>query len=246
MEIKMSDELKAAEGQDNKTIDQDSTIIGDEQTANVNDQADNVNEPKVKENPGFPAGDTGTAMLMRMNEHHKPLREWGFGFIEWWPGMEILDVGCGGGAAIHEMLLLSEGSIVKGIDHSDESISLSRVLNAEAIKYERCRIEKAKVEHMPFLDREFDLVTAIETMYFWHDPLAAMREIKRVLKRGCTFAVLAEACTHETWAEDRDKYPGTFKVYTSEEIADLMRSAGFRDIHAERGEGENTIVLGVK
>ena len=246
MEIKMSDELKAAEGQDNKTIDQDSTITGDEQTANVNDQADNVNEPKVKEDPGFPAGDTGTAMLMRMNEHHKPLREWGFGFIEWWPGMEILDVGCGGGAAIHEMLLLSEGSIVKGIDHSDESISLSRVLNAEAIKYERCRIEKAKVEHMPFLDREFDLVTAIETMYFWHDPLAAMREIKRVVKRGGTFAVLAEACTHETWAEDRDKYPGTFKVYTSEEIADLMRSAGFRDIHAERGEGENTIVLGVK
>ena len=202
-----------------------------------------VNRP---EDPGFPSGDTGTAMLMRMNEHHKPLREWAFGFIDWRPGMEILDVGCGGGAAIHEMLTLSEGSIVKGIDHSDESISLSRVLNAEAIKYERCRIEKAKVEHMPFLNREFDLVTAIETMYFWPDPLAAMHEIKRVLKRGGTFAVIAEACTHETWEEDRKKYPGTFKVYTPEEIADLMRTASFTDVKAEQGEGENICVLGVK
>lgn len=228
----MSDEMKAEEGQDNIGIDNKQPV----------DEA----KPEVKEDPGFPAGDTGTAMLMRMNEHHKPLREWGFSFIDWRPGMEILDVGCGGGAAIHEMLSLSEGSIVKGIDHSDESISLSRVMNAEAIKYERCRIEKAKVEHMPFLDREFDLVTAIETMYFWPDPLAAMREIKRVLKRGGIFAIMAEACTHETWEEDREKYPGIFKVYTQEEIADIMRSAGFRDIKIERGEGENIIVLGEK
>ncbi len=205
------------------------------------------NEPlEVPEDPGFPKGDNGAAMLLRMNEHHKPLRSWGFSFISWWPGMEILDVGCGGGAAVHEMLLLSEGSIVKGIDHSDKSISLSRVLNAEAIKYERCRIEKADVENMPFLDEEFDLVTAIETMYFWKDPAAAMREIRRVLKEGGSFAVLAEACEHDTWAEDRDKYPSAFVVYTAEEIAELMQKAGFTNVRAERGDGENICVIGVK
>ena len=160
--------------------------------------------------------------------------------------MEILDVGCGGGAAIHEMLLLSEGSIVKGIDHSDKSISLSKVLNAEAIKYERCRIEKADVENMPFLDEEFDLVTAIETMYFWKDPAAAMREIRRVLRNGGAFAVLAEACEHDTWAEDRDKYPSAFVVYTAEEIAEFMKKAGFTDVRAERGDGENICVIGIK
>ena len=231
--------------------------MSDDNEVRVEDNAENSAEPdkenaaepeplEVPEDPGFPQGDNGAAMLLWMNEHHKPLRNWGFSFISWWPGMEILDVGCGGGAAIHEMLLLSEGSIVKGIDHSDKSISLSRVLNAEAIKYERCRIEKADVENMPFLDEEFDLVTAIETMYFWKDPAAAMREIRRVLKNGGSFVVMAEACNHDTWAEDRDKYPSAFVVYTAEEIAELMQKAGFTNVRAERGDGENICVIGIK
>ena len=161
-------------------------------------------------------------------------------------GMKILDIGCGGGAAVHEMLILSEGSIVKGIDHSDKSISLSKLTNEEAIKYERCRIEKADVANMPFLDEEFDLSTAIETMYFWPDTLAAMREIRRVLRNGGKFAVLAEACNHDTWAEDRDKYSTPFIVYTAEEISDFMTKAGFTETRAERGEGENIIVIGTK
>ena len=203
-------------------------------------------EQQVPENPGCPEGDTGAAMLMRMNEHHKPLRDWGFGFIDWKVGMEILDVGCGGGAAVHEMLILSEGSVVKGIDHSEKSISISKVLNAEAIKYERCRIEMAEAQRMPFIDEEFDLVTAIETMYFWTDPLAVMKEIRRVLKEGGSFVVLAEACNHETWAEDREKFSTPFVVYTVEEIEELMHKAGFTEIGSERGEGENICVIGTK
>ncbi len=219
-----------------------------DETSEPSDTLAEAAEPSHSEpeDPGFPSGDTGAAMLIRMNEHHKPLRTWGFSFIDWRPGMEILDVGCGGGAAVHEMLALSEGSIVKGIDHSDKSIALSRLTNEEAIRYERCRIEKGDVQNTPFIDGEFDLVTAIETMYFWPDPLAAMREILRVTKAGGSFAVMAEACRHETWAEDRDRFSTPFVVYTSDEIAGYMIKAGFADIRKERGEGENICVIGVK
>ena len=233
----MSEEMKAADLGSTEAANLGSTEV----TQNIEEAAQ-----QVPENPSCPEGDTGTAMLIRMNEHHKPLRDWGFGFIDWKVGMEILDVGCGGGAAVHEMLKLSEGSIVKGIDHSDKSISLSKVLNAEAIRYERCRIEKGDVHRMPFLDGEFDLVTAIETMYFWTDPLAAIHEIRRVLKEGGSFVVLAEACNHETWAEDREKFSTPFVVYTVEEIEERMRKAGFTEIRSERGEGENICVIGTK
>lgn len=234
----MSDEEMIAGSQDNASAD------GKPACENVC-AAENT-EVSAPEDPGNPVGDTGAAMLIRMNEHHKPLRTWGFSFIDWYPGMEILDIGCGGGAAMHEMLTLSEGSIVKGIDHSDKSISLSKVLNADAVKYERCRVEKADVHNMPFIDDEFDLVTAIETMYFWNDPLAAMREIRRVLKNGGLFTVMAEACNHDTWAEDRDKFSTPFIVYTAEEITDFMHKAGFTEVKAEHGEDENICVIGVK
>ena len=197
----------------------------------------------ANENPGFPEGESGERMLTRMNEHHRPLREWGFSFIEWWPGMEILDVGCGGGAAVHDMLELSEGSIVKGIDYSDKSIEMSEAMNAEAIKYERCRIEKADVVRMPFLDNEFDLVTAIETMYFWEDPVAATREIRRVLRPGKMLVVMAEASVP---TEKDNDYPIPVKVRSAEETLEILREAGFAECKAEERDDGSICVMGIK
>ena len=199
---------------------------------------------KTVEDPGFPDGDAGEKMLLRMNDHHKALRDWGFGFIKWVPGMEILDVGCGGGAAIHEMLELSEGSIVKGIDYSDTSIRLSEELNAKAIEYERCSIKKYDVMDMPYIDNAYDLVTAVETVYFWKDPEIAFRHIKRVLKPGGTFVILAEASEPSNESEMQFDTPMT--IYTADELIQIMEKTGFVNCESRRGEGENIMVTGVK
>src|SRR5262249_39453121 len=45
----------------------------------------------------------------------------------------------------------------------------------------------------PFPDGTFDLVTAVETQYFWPDLIGDTKEIRRVLKPGGTFVVIAEA-----------------------------------------------------
>lgn len=199
---------------------------------------------KTVEDPGFPDGDAGEKMLLRMNDHHKALRDWGFGFIKWVPGMEILDVGCGGGAAIHEMLELSEGSIVKGIDYSDTSIRLSEELNAKAIEYERCSIKKYDVMDMPYIDNAYDLVTAVGTVYFWKDPEIAFRHIKRVLKPGGTFVILAEASEPSNESEMQFDTPMT--IYTADELIQIMEKTGFVNCESRRGEGENIMVTGVK
>ena len=199
---------------------------------------------KTVEDPGFPDGDAGEKMLLRMNDHHKALRDWGFGFIKWVPGMEILDVGCGGGAAIHEMLELSEGSIVKGIDYSDTSIRLSEELNAQAIEYERCSIKKYDVMDMPYIDNAYDLVTAVETVYFWKDPEIAFQHIKRVLKPGGTFVILAEAS--EPSDESEMKYDTPMTIYTADDLIRVMEKTGFVNCESRRGEGESIMVTGVK
>ena len=199
---------------------------------------------KTVEDPGFPDGDAGEKMLLRMNDHHKALRDWGFGFIKWVPGMEILDVGCGGGAAIHEMLELSEGSIVKGIDYSDTSIRLSEELNAQAIEYERCSIKKYDVMDMPYIDNAYDLVTAVETVYFWKDPEIAFQHIKRVLKPGGTFVILAEAS--EPSDESEMKFDTPMTIYTADDLIRVMEKTGFVNCESRRGEGESIMVTGVK
>jgi SAM-dependent methyltransferase len=56
----------------------------------------------------------------------------------------------------------------------------------------RVKLQEALVSALPFADATFDLVTAIETHFWWHDLAGGMREGLRVLKPGGRMAVIAE------------------------------------------------------
>jgi ubiquinone/menaquinone biosynthesis C-methylase UbiE len=54
-------------------------------------------------------------------------------------------------------------------------------------------VEQASVSRLPFADDKFDLVTAIETQYYWPNLQGDMKEIWRVLKPGGRLMVVAES-----------------------------------------------------
>jgi SAM-dependent methyltransferase len=72
---------------------------------------------------------------------------------------------------------------VYGIDDAEGSVAASGAQNAQLIKEGRVAIEKASVSQLPFSADKFDLVTAVETQYYWPNLVEDMREIVRVLKR---------------------------------------------------------------
>lgn len=193
--------------------------------------------------PEKPAGPSAAGMLELMNTNHAPLRDWGLPHITWTKGMRILDVGCGGGATIAEMLRLSPESSIDGIDYSDESVEASRRLNAEHLGY-RVDIRKADVTELPFVDNTFDLVTAVETVYFWPEIDRAIAEIRRVLKPYGVLAILNEGSDpDETAWPDVD---GFCRIYRPEELTGILRAAGMNAVRYYRGEGQYICVLGRK
>ena len=104
----------------------------------------------------------------------------------------VLDVGCGGGWTVRKLAALaSEGNVI-GLDYSAASVAVSRDTNAKEIEAGRVQIERGSVEALPLRDRTFDVVTAVETHYYWPDLPANVREILRVPKPGGTFALIAE------------------------------------------------------
>ena len=48
-------------------------------------------------------------------------------------GWTMLDIGCGGGATLQRLLKRREGSMVYGIDISEESVAKARKVNAEVL-----------------------------------------------------------------------------------------------------------------
>ncbi len=197
----------------------------------------------MKENPAKPVGDVGAKMLERMNISHAPLRAFGLHTIEYQPHMTILDVGCGGGATIKDLLKLSKESVVYGLDYASKSIEMSSLNNKEELN-KRVFLKKGDVAHLPYEENMFDLVTAVETVYFWPDITKGLEEIHRVLKKGGHLNIICEGSDPE--AIDWPKIDGFFKIYRPSELQALLVQAHFQDVVVHHGQGQYISVVGVK
>ena len=135
----------------------------------------------------------GRPFLWLMNVSHSPLTTWGLEHVTIQKDFEILDVGCGGGATVARLAAIASDGRVCGVDYADGSVAVSSRKNAALIAAGRVEIREASVSQLPFDAGTFNLVTAIETHYYWPDLAASMLEIRRVLKPGGTLMILAES-----------------------------------------------------
>ena len=140
-----------------------------------------------------PSGLFGRFNLWTMNRRHSRLTDWGLSHVKVARDATILDVGCGGGRTIHKLAALAPAGRVYGVDFAPTSVAASRSFNQSLVETGRVVVEQASVSRLPFADRMFDLVTAVETHFYWPDLANDLREIRRVLKPGGSVALIVEA-----------------------------------------------------
>lgn len=140
-----------------------------------------------------PSRGLGRLFLWSMNRSHSPLTDWGLAQVAIANDAAILDVGCGGGRTIQKLAARAAGGRVCGADISAGSVDASRATNAARVRAGRVEVKQASVSQLPWPDATFDLVTAVETHYYWPDPPRDLAEVRRVLKPGGTAVVIAEA-----------------------------------------------------
>ena len=135
----------------------------------------------------------GRLMVSTMNRSHSAVTDWALAHVEVKPRFSILDVGCGGGRTIQKLAAKAAAGHVSGVDYSTASAAAARRSNAEAIAAGRVTVVQASVSQLPFPPASFDLVTAVETHYYWPNLGADLREIRRTLKTGGHVLLVAEA-----------------------------------------------------
>jgi SAM-dependent methyltransferase len=97
------------------------------------------------------------------------------------PGMSLLDVGCGPGSITRGLAdTVGEHGTVVGIDNSDEAIALA----GDTSNQRWLRFEVASVYELPFADGSFDVAYGHQVLQHLADPVAALIEMKRVLRPG--------------------------------------------------------------
>lgn len=175
----------------------------------------------------------GRVFLWGMNRSHSSLTNWGLSHVAIARGASVLDVGCGGGRTLRKLAAIAIDGTACGVDYSAESCAVSRAANVEAVRQGRMEIRQASVANLPFAPNRFDIVTAVETHYYWPSFVGGLEEIRRVLKPGGTLVVIAEAYR-------RGRFSGLPRVVmallrsrllTADEHRDAFVQAGFCDVH---------------
>lgn len=186
-----------------------------------------------------PSGWAGRLSVWSMNRRHSKLTDWGLGHVTITAGDTILDVGCGGGRTVAKLAARSGSGRVHGIDFAPASVAVARRTNRAAIALDKVAIEQASVEALPFASDTFDLVTAVETHFWWGDTLGnGMREAWRVLKPGGRMVVIAEfyrGGKHIKYAERLGQVTGMAALDVAQHEA-MFADAGFTDVRIVEDE----------
>ena len=139
-------------------------------------------------------------------------------------GFTILDVGCGGGIAVKLFSKIMPHSLVFGIDHSNEMVSLARNVNRNGIIKGWVEIREASINKLPFEDESFDIITAFDNINFWNNYDLALNEIKRVLRDKGTFFII------NGYPDKDSKWYNVVKFKSDKEYQALLIKHGFKKI----------------
>lgn len=138
----------------------------------------------------------------------------------------ILDVGTGTGSTLRH-LLGSRGATVIGIDRSHGMLTLAPATVPRAVM---------DAERLGFKEGSFDVALALFVVFHLPDPVAGLREVRRVLTRGAT-------CAMTTWG-DSDADFGAFDVI--DEVLDrhgASEGRGFYERHDQTDSPEACAAL---
>ncbi len=190
-----------------------------------------------------PEGKLGKMMLNGMNSGHAKMADWGSSHLKNIAPETIVDLGCGGGRNIGELLKKYPDAKGTAIDYSELSVEKATEYNKEYITAGRLVIKQGNVSALELPDRMYDLATAFETIYFWPGLEKCFTEVARILKDGGYFMIVNESDGTDAASLKFEKIIDGMKCYTVEQISDALKAAGFRGIKTDHHSSKPWITV---
>lgn len=178
----------------------------------------------------------GKIMLSIMNKAHIGRTKYILNKLGIQEGQRILDIGCGGGETIRALATMQSNTYIYGIDYSETSVKMTKEKNRKDVQAGRVHVLAGEVSRLPFEDNDFNVITAIQTHYYWPDLKNDVKEIFRVLNTQGKLLIASELYKI-------NYHMNSYK--TIAEMEDLLRNTGFDKVTIEE-DGKWRYVIGVK
>jgi ubiquinone/menaquinone biosynthesis C-methylase UbiE len=150
------------------------------------------------------------------------------------PGDYVLDVGCGAGSLT--CAFATQADHVTGIDLTSAMLEQARQLQATR-NLTNISWQVGDALPLPFADGIFSIVATRHTFHHFVDPLAVLREMRRVCRtngRILVVDVAPPADKQEAFNQmEKLRDPSHVRALTARELLDLHETAGLRILRAE-------------
>lgn len=183
---------------------------------------------RMQKQGGKPSGLLGSIIGKLMNVLHGDIHKWGLQSCSIQDDYHCLDIGCGGGNTVKSISEKAINGKIFGLDHSSEMVNLSKKLNNAAIAKGLVDIKQGSVSTLPYLDKQFDLITAFETIQFWPDLDKDLMEVRRVLKSIGTFVIV------NRYPSIDSKWAHFLQIKSDADYKQRLELAGFKSVSIDK------------
>ncbi len=173
---------------------------------------------------GHPRGLLGRVGGVIMARSTKLRNEWTLSLLDIQRDDRVLEVGCGSGALIQALAALATEGLVAGVDPSPIMLRQAARRNAEAIREGRVQLQVGSATALPFEEASFDTALSANSLPFWPDQEAGVKEMWRVLKSGGMIAIILQPRWARTESEVKEIGAG---------LVALLSKVGFQQVRLE-------------
>ncbi len=147
-------------------------------------------------------------------------------------GKKLLEIGCGAGTNT-VYIAKRTGADITAIDLSPDMVETAK---SKARKLKNVNFRVADAQKLPFKDNSFDIAISQSVTSFTKDKLKAIKEYKRVLKKGGFLGLIEPTWLHSKPPKDLVNYIKNVTDGCSPETEDkwsgLMKKAGLKEVIA--------------
>ena len=140
----------------------------------------------------------------------------------------ILEIGFGPGELIHAMARRVDSGRVEGVDFSGTMLAIAQRKNRRQIQAGKVKLHLGDFDTMTFDGRRFDVMIAVNTVYFWPQPEATIGKMARLLKPGGRLAV---GFHEKAEMQDSKLSRDVFRFYSPRDVQALLEiCGGFKNV----------------
>ena len=153
---------------------------------------------------------------------------------------DVLELGCGPGAALRDAAALAYEGHAVGLDVSETMVRVASKRNRRAIAQGRVSVRSNDAADLQLSPASFDRIFSVHSLYFWKDPEQVFAQLANALRPGGRL-VLA-------FRPDGPNIPNRFRdvvyrFYSPAQVIAMLERAGFADIRNQSDPSGLTVCL---